>query len=125
MLCKDCSRAIALIQTAARLKHDTYNVGSGRVTTNAEIVTAIRDQVPDIAYTLAEGRNPTSAPADPCLDLTRIRQDTGYQPGYDCARGIADYIACCATVTSGERSPLSHLFAFRGLNCTTRRPGKR
>jgi UDP-glucose 4-epimerase len=90
---KDCGRAIALIQTAAALTHRTYNVGSGRVTTNAEIVAAIRDQVPDAAFSFADGRNPKNAPTDPRLDLTRIHQDTGYQPAYDIERGITDYIA--------------------------------
>ena len=35
---KDCARAIALVQTVGRLAHSTYNVGSGRATSNAEVV---------------------------------------------------------------------------------------
>ncbi|MGH7912356.1 MAG: NAD-dependent epimerase/dehydratase family protein [Candidatus Dormibacteraceae bacterium] len=90
---KDCARAIALIQTAGRLHHGTYNVGGGRVTTNAEIVAAIRHQVPGVSFDLAGGRNPRAAPTDPCLDLTRIHEDTGYQPAYGIERGVADYVA--------------------------------
>ena len=90
---KDCGRAIALVQTADRLNHSTYNVGSGRVTTHAEIVGAIRDQCPDAEFTLTDGRNPHGPPSDPVLDLTRIHQDTGYQPVYDARSGIAEYIA--------------------------------
>jgi UDP-glucose 4-epimerase len=89
---KDCGRAIALVQTAAELKHTTYNVGSGRVTTNAAVVNAIRDRVPAFAYELARGRTPDAAPSDPVLDLTRIRQDTPYEPAYDLESGIADYM---------------------------------
>jgi UDP-glucose 4-epimerase len=33
---KDCARAIALLETADRLAHSIYNVGSGRATSNAE-----------------------------------------------------------------------------------------
>jgi UDP-glucose 4-epimerase len=68
-------------------------MGSGRVTTNAEIVAAIRSQVDALPFKLAEGRNPHSPPADPFLDLTRIRTDTGYEPAYEIERGVADYVA--------------------------------
>jgi UDP-glucose 4-epimerase len=90
---KDCGRAIALIQTATAVNHDIYNIGSGHVTTNAEIIAAIRQHVPEAHFTLTEGRDPTSAATDPYLDLGRIHQDTGYAPNYDIGRGIADYIA--------------------------------
>ena len=90
---KDCGRAIALIQTADRLRHAIYNVGSGRVTTNSEIVAAIAGQVPDAPFQLGDGRNPHGPPTDPFLDLTRIHEDTGYEPAYDLDRGVADYIA--------------------------------
>lgn len=90
---KDCGRAIALIQTAETLNHRTYNVGSGRVTTNAQIVAAIHDQIRELPFEIADGRSPLSESSDPFLDLTRIRADTGFVPAYDVERGIADYIA--------------------------------
>jgi UDP-glucose 4-epimerase len=90
---KDCGRAIALLQTAPNLNHDTYNIGSGRVTTYSEVVAAIRDHVPEARFTVTDGRNPHGEPADPFLDLTRIHQDTGYEPAYDIKTGVADYVA--------------------------------
>src|ERR1700722_9605032 len=44
---KDTGRAIALIQLAGHLQHRAYNIASGRVTTNAEGVAAIREAVPE------------------------------------------------------------------------------
>lgn len=86
---KDTGRAIALLQTAGHLGHRTYNVASGRVTANADIVAAIRETVPDADLELPPGTgNPGSA-----LDITRIHQDTGFEPQYDTARAAADYIA--------------------------------
>jgi UDP-glucose 4-epimerase len=41
---------------------------------------------------LPAGRSPGSGP-DLYLDITRLRQDTGYQPVYDTDRAVADYLA--------------------------------
>jgi UDP-glucose 4-epimerase len=86
---KDAGRAIALLQLADRLGHRTYNVGSGRATTNAEVIAAIRTVVPDARIELPSGGTGPRT----YLDITRIRQDTGYRPAYDAERAVADYIA--------------------------------
>jgi UDP-glucose 4-epimerase len=86
---KDCGRAIALLQLAGRLSHRTYNVASGRATTNAEVVAAIKKVVPDARIDLPAGGSGTRS----YLDITRIQQDTGYRPAYDTERAVADYIA--------------------------------
>ncbi|MDQ0378700.1 NAD-dependent epimerase/dehydratase family protein [Amycolatopsis thermophila] len=86
---KDCGRAIALLQLADRLNHRTYNVASGRATTNAEVVAAIKTVVPGARVELPTG----GTSGGTCLDITRLRQDTGYQPAFDTERAVADYIA--------------------------------
>ncbi|AVT37700.1 NAD(P)-dependent oxidoreductase [Plantactinospora sp. BB1] len=86
---KDTGRAIALLQTADKLHHRTYNVGTGRATTNAEVIAAIRSVIPNAHLTLPPGR--TSSHGH--LDITRLRQDTGYRPAYDTERAAADYIS--------------------------------
>ncbi|MET7331866.1 NAD(P)-dependent oxidoreductase [Nonomuraea sp. NPDC005650] len=88
---KDCGRAIALLQLADRLTHRTYNVASGRPTTNAEVISAIRKLVPGARVGLPEGREP--AGPDTWLDITRLREDTGYEPAYDTERAVGDYLA--------------------------------
>lgn len=86
---KDCGRAIALLQTADQLNHRTYNVASGRATSNAEIIAAISKVVPDARVELPTGGTDQRS----YLDITRLQQDTGYQPAYDIERATADYIA--------------------------------
>ncbi|MBB4771771.1 NAD-dependent epimerase/dehydratase family protein [Actinomadura livida] len=86
---KDTARAIALLQLADRLDHRTYNVASGRATTNAEIITAIKQLVPDAKVELPTGGDPRQS----YLDITRLQRDTGYKPEYDTERSVADYIA--------------------------------
>ena len=85
---KDCGRAIALLQLADQLNHRTYNVASGRVTSNAEVIAAIKKVVPDARVELPTGG---TAPRS-YLDIARIQQDTGYRPEYDAERAVLDYI---------------------------------
>jgi UDP-glucose 4-epimerase len=86
---KDTGRGIALLQLADTLNHRTYNVASGRATTNTEIVAAIEKVVPDSGIDL-----PTGQPGpQQWLDISRINADTGYLPEYDTERAAADYIA--------------------------------
>ncbi len=85
----DVGRAIPLLQTADELTHDTYNVGTGRTTTNAEVIAAIKSVVPDFEVALEPG---SSVPAA-YLDITRLREDTGYRPEWDLGRSVADYVA--------------------------------
>jgi UDP-glucose 4-epimerase len=85
---RDAGRALALLQLASHLDHRTYNVGSGRPTTNAEVIAAIKKVVPDARVDLPEGN--CGAPL--YLDITRLREATGYEPAYDVERATADYI---------------------------------
>jgi UDP-glucose 4-epimerase len=85
----DLGRATALLQTADTLAHTTYNVAAGRMTTNREVIAAIQSVVPDFELELEPG---SSVPPS-YLDITRLRQDTGYQPEWDVERSVADYIA--------------------------------
>ena len=89
---KDCGRAIALLQTARTLRHRTYNVAAGRLTTNRELLDAITAIVPDARVDLPADRSPQGPARDIYLDITRIREDTGYQPEYDTGRAVADYL---------------------------------
>jgi UDP-glucose 4-epimerase len=88
---KDCGRAIALLQLAGRLSHRTYNIASGRLTTYQDLVVAIRKTIPGGRTDLPAGRDPNGPASDVYLDLSRIRQDTGYQPEFDTERSVADY----------------------------------
>jgi UDP-glucose 4-epimerase len=86
---KDTGRAIALLQLAETLNHRTYNVASGRFTTNAEVLAAIRATVPQFSHQLPEG---SSGPAR-WLDISRLTADTGFTPDWDTERAAADYIS--------------------------------
>jgi len=90
---KDCARAIALLQLAPQLNHRTYNIASGKVVTNRKVAAAIKELVPDALIELPESRRPAGSGQPAWLDITRLREDTGYQPAYDTGRAVADYLA--------------------------------
>ena len=87
---KDCGRAIALLMLAERLNHGTYNVSTGRLVRYDEVAAAINAAVPGANIALPEGRNP-SRPPDNYLDITRLREDTGFRPEFDVERAVPDY----------------------------------
>jgi UDP-glucose 4-epimerase len=89
---KDCGRAIALLMLAGRLSHRIYNVSSGRPVRTSEVVAAVNAAVPGANITVPAGHNPDRPPGN-YLDITRLRLDTGFQPGYDVDRAVPDYAA--------------------------------
>jgi UDP-glucose 4-epimerase len=89
---KDCGRALALLQLADKLHHRTYNVASGRATTNGEVAAAIKKVAPEAQIDLPTGRNPDGPVTDLYLDIGRLHEDTGYRPVYDTERAVADYV---------------------------------
>jgi UDP-glucose 4-epimerase len=86
---KDRGRAIALLMVAERLNHRIYNISTGRLVRYSDVVAAINTTVPGANITLPEGRNP-DRPHN-YLDITRLRQDTGFEPQYDVERAVPDY----------------------------------
>jgi nucleoside-diphosphate-sugar epimerase len=80
----DAGRAIALLTTAEKLRHDTYNVSSGRPFTYGEFAEALK-------VDLSPGR--ANGPGeDPYLDISRLTEDTGFKPQFDVAASVADYV---------------------------------
>ncbi len=89
---RDCGRAIALLQTTPALRHRTYNVGGGRAVANHEVAAAVGRVVPGGVPALLPGRSPGSPALDAHLDVTRLREDTGFVPEYGLDRAVADYV---------------------------------
>ena len=87
---KDCATGIQLVHTASGLRHRIYNVGGGRPTTNSELASAVARVVPGVRFVLPPGRSPGAETAS--MNLTRVWQDAGYEPAFDVAAGIAEYV---------------------------------
>jgi UDP-glucose 4-epimerase len=89
---KDVARGIQMVHTAESLRHRVYNIGSGRATSNRDILEAVRRAVPGArCAALKPGRSPSAA-TNPATDLSRIRTELGYEPQHTTETGVAAYI---------------------------------
>jgi UDP-glucose 4-epimerase len=86
---KDLARAIALLQTAEKLSSEVYNVNSGKATPNREVLKAVEDAVPGFKAELPAGRSPWQLPI---LDISLLREATGFSPKFDIRSAIQDYV---------------------------------
>ena len=86
---KDMARAITLLQIADKLQYEVYNIASGKVTPNRELVDAVKRVVPDFKADLPPGRFPF--PPLPLPDTKRLQADTGFSPKFDTQSAIQHY----------------------------------
>ncbi|MBI67347.1 MAG: hypothetical protein CL777_01185 [Chloroflexi bacterium] len=90
----DLSAGIKNIHQSSKLKHATYNIGSGLATSNKQIFEAIKKSIPEATCSaLIPGRSPGANPPNPVMDLSRIKEDVGYSPKFNIETGMEDYIA--------------------------------
>ena len=99
---KDAAHAVALLQVAETLHHRVYNIATGRPTTNQELVAAIKEVIPEAVIELPSEDKGAEPRATPYQDITRLVQDTGYQPRYTTKQAIADYIAWLQAGNNGR-----------------------
>ncbi len=89
---KDIARGIVLIQQAEKLEHRIYNLGSGRATSNAEFVAAVKKVKPSFEAELQPGEGPGFRP-NAYADISRARTELGYGPRYTWETAVAEYIS--------------------------------
>jgi nucleoside-diphosphate-sugar epimerase len=88
---KDVARGIALAAERP-LKNLVYNIGSGGVTGPEELAAAVRSLSPNATVNvLPEARGFRWGHTNH-LDITRARDDLGYEPAFDIANGVLDSV---------------------------------
>jgi UDP-glucose 4-epimerase len=86
---KDMAQAIALLQTAEKLQYDVYNIASGKLTPNSELVEAVKRVFPNFKVDLPPGHFPF--PPLPIIETKRLQEDTGFAPKFDTRSGVQHY----------------------------------
>lgn len=94
---KDAARALILLLKAPALKHRIYNLGYGKLTSVGEFAAAIKKLLPDSIVHLGDGPGPLTSTKTPmdiraCVDISRLREETGFTPEYDPLRGVEHYV---------------------------------
>ena len=85
---KDLANGIALAVHTSPLPHQIYNLGSGTLTTVEDIEAALGKIFPDVK--MSRGK---LTPARPRMDITRAREELGFNPEYKLEAGLRDYVA--------------------------------
>jgi UDP-glucose 4-epimerase len=94
---KDVARSVVAAVDADRVDSRVYNIGSGTLITLHDVVAAARDVLAD-AVTSSVHIGPGLDPMRlgwanyGLFDISRAREELGYQPAYDIAAGVADYV---------------------------------
>ena len=94
---KDAARALSLLLKAQSLHHRIYNLGYGKLTSIGEFAEAIKKLLPDIEIHLGDGPGPLTSTKTPmdintCVDISRLRDETGFTPEFDAYRGVEHYL---------------------------------
>ena len=85
---KDLANGIALAVHTSPLPHQIYNLGSGTLTTVEDIEAALGKIFPD-----GKMNRGKLTPARPRMDITRAREELGFNPEYKLEAGLRDYVA--------------------------------
>ena len=88
---RDCARGIALLETADKLNHQTYNVASGVASSVGRVAALIQARFPDAKLPVKPGRGPNHRP-NASMTIDRIHEDTGYQPQFTLEQSIDDFV---------------------------------
>jgi nucleoside-diphosphate-sugar epimerase len=89
---KDLANGVALAAHASRLPHQSYNLGSGALTTVEDVEAALKAIFPRI-----DMRRGKLTPARPRMNIERARAELGFNPEYKLEAGLRDYIAQLTT----------------------------
>jgi UDP-glucose 4-epimerase len=95
---RDVANGVVLACLAEKLEHYTFNIGTGQSVTLDDIAAVLKDHFPKARIEIGPGldymglaRSYESA----CyfiMDISRAQAELGYQPQYDLAGGIRDFI---------------------------------
>jgi UDP-glucose 4-epimerase len=91
---KDSALGIYLAATAKTPASRVYNIGTGVGVTLKDMAAILRRHLPGAVIEIGPGLNFLGSPypMHGVYDISRARDELGYQPQFDLERGIADYL---------------------------------
>jgi nucleoside-diphosphate-sugar epimerase len=89
---EDEARAFVTATLADSLPHDRYVIGTGEQATLADVVAAVREEVPNADLTVADVENDDQLLRRAASDSSRIREDLGWEPEYSLREAISAYV---------------------------------
>jgi UDP-glucose 4-epimerase len=94
MYVKDVANAVVRACVAERPRNWAFNVGTGTASTLREFADAVRAAVPGADIEVGAGFDHLGLGPMYCvMDISRARDELGYEPRYGLREGVADYVA--------------------------------
>jgi UDP-glucose 4-epimerase len=89
----DSAACVASTLEAPKLGYPLYNVSTGHRVSLHEMVDAIRETFPDVRFVepIPQGDASIASRAS-SLDVSRMRDDLGFEPRYDLVSALKDYL---------------------------------
>lgn len=91
----DIAQGIATVLDAQHLSHQVYNVSCGISYTQEEILRVLNKLVPDLQVLVNASEQPSEESRGygrPNMDVSRLREDLGFQCRYDLESGLQEYL---------------------------------
>lgn len=91
---KDAAQAVYLACTAKGLAHRVFNIGSGVGETLEDFARILKGYFPEAVIEIGPGLNYLDSPVSyySVYAISPARDELGYAPRYDLAKGIGDYL---------------------------------
>jgi UDP-glucose 4-epimerase len=91
---KDCARGAVLACLAENPRFKQYHMGTGQAHSMQEVVDAVRQVIPNTQVNFGSSADyyGVGFMYNYILDITRAREDLGYEPKYYLPEGIKDYV---------------------------------
>ena len=91
---KDSAYGIYLATVADSVPSRVYNIGSGKGHSLGDIAREVRRRIPGADISIGPGDNffGSPQPMHGIYDIGRARRELGYEPQYDVARAVDDYV---------------------------------
>jgi len=102
---KDLAQAIFLSIKMKKTKNSVFNIDGGRIVTVREVAEAVKSIYPNAHIEVGSGYWPTISQQTPTRgpgDLTRARQDLGYEPQYSINEGVKEFAQYLARIYGCE-----------------------
>lgn len=87
---KDVAQGV-MLACEKPLKSRTFNIGTGVMIGPEDMVAAIKEVCPEVEA-MVDGKPASHSAGEQPMDLTRSKQELGYEPHFDIFKGLADFV---------------------------------
>lgn len=94
MYVKDVANSIVLACFTENLKHQVFNIGTGKLYQFQDFTNAIKKLYPEAVFEIGSGLNymGSGSPKYCVLDISRAKEELDYHPQFSLEEGVTDYV---------------------------------